>query len=84
MLELPDVEPSTAAAVRSQMLPGLTTVAVLAEAIGKSERTIYQYISQGMAPAMSAERRIPLTFAQVRDWLMARSRSQSTSLNLTT
>ena len=68
-------EPSAAvAAVRAELMNGLTTIEVFAEAIGKTRRQIQNYIRDGM-PHIRYGKTPYICITQAKDWLLAESRT---------
>jgi hypothetical protein len=68
-------EPSAAvAAVRAELMNGLTTVAIFAEAIGKTRRQIQNYLNEGM-PHVRYGKTPYICITQAKNWLLAESRT---------
>lgn len=63
---------AAAAAVRAQMLAGdLCTVATLAEALGKKERTVASWMTKGM-PHLKFGNTVYISVREAREWLISR------------
>ena len=66
-------EPSAAvAAVRAELMTGLATVEVFAEAIGKTRRMIQYYIREGM-PHIRYGKTPYICITEAKHWLLAKS-----------
>jgi hypothetical protein len=66
-------EPSPAvAAVRAELMNGLATVDVFAEAIGKTHRQIQNYVRAGM-PHVRYGKTPHICITEAKHWLLAKS-----------
>ena len=63
-------------AIRARMLEGLAEVEPFAEAIGKTPRTVYSYISMGM-PTEYIGRTPYVVIGPAREWLRTRRQRQT-------
>jgi hypothetical protein len=77
MIDIPDTgkEPSAAvAAVRAELMNGLATVEVFAEAIDKTPRQVQNYIRAGM-PVVRYGKTPYVIVTPARDWLIVGPRT---------
>lgn len=65
---------SDVAAVRRTILEGLATVPVFAKAIGRSNRTVFTYINEGL-PVVHFGRTPFIDVAAGREWLLSRRKA---------